>query len=165
MAKTATDLFVDELRDTYDAEQRLLKELPELIDFASADDLKQELRKQMAATREHIERLASIIEGHNANPEGRTSHAMAGLIRDCREMLHDSEDSHVADAGLIGYAQRMQHFEIAAFGTLQALAEVLGLDSATQTMKDCLEDVKNEDRQFTMIAISHVNEAAAGHAA
>ena len=156
-------LYVEELRDLYSAENQLVKALPKMAKGASSPELKQAFEDHLEQTREHVERLEEIFEKLDERPTGKTCKGMKGLIEEGSEMLEEDGDESVIDAGLIGAAQRVEHYEIAAYGTVRTFANMLGEDEAAALLQETLDEEGEADKLLTELAESVVNvEAPAG---
>jgi ferritin-like metal-binding protein YciE len=156
-------LYVEELRDIYNAENQLLKALPKMAKAASSPELKQAFEDHLEQTKEHVERLDEIFEKLDKKATGKTCAAMKGLVEEGSEMMeHDGED-HVLDAGLIAAAQKVEHYEMASYGTVRTWAEILGEDDAAELLQQTLDEEGETDKRLTELAEEIVNvEAAAG---
>jgi ferritin-like metal-binding protein YciE len=157
---TLKQLYVEELRDLYSAESQLLKALPKMARGASSDELKQAFENHLEQTKEHVARLDEIFEGLNEKPAGKTCKAMKGLVEEGAEMLEEEGNESVIDAGLIGAAQRVEHYEIAAYGTVRTFAELLGEDEAVELLQGTLEEESETDKLLSELAENIVNEEA-----
>jgi len=156
-------LYVEELRDIYNAENQLLKALPKMAKTASSPELKQAFEDHLEQTREHVERLDEIFEKLDKKPTGKTCHAMKGLIEEGSEILEQEGAEHVIDAGLIAAAQKVEHYEIASYGTVRTWAEILGEEDAAELLQQTLDEEGETDKRLTELAEEIVNvEAAAG---
>lgn len=158
---TMQDLFLDELRDIYHAEKQLLKALPKMARKAGGDDLRQAFESHLEETRGHVERIEEVFETMDVAKRGKTCEAMQGLVEEGREMMEEVEDSRVRDAALITAAQKVEHYEIASYGSLIALARQLGLKEAAGILVKTLEEEKAADGKLTRLAESGVNREAA----
>src|SRR4029077_17531899 len=121
-------LFVEELRDIYNAENQLLKALPKMARAASSEELKQAFEDHLEQTKEHVTRLDEIFEKLDKKPSGKTCHGMMGLIEEGSEIMKHDGAEVVLDAGLIAAAQKVEHYEMASYGTVRTWAEMLGED-------------------------------------
>lgn len=160
--RTFEDLFIDELKDLYNAEQQLTRALPKMAKAASTPELKQAFETHLAETREQVHRLEQVFEEIGAAAKGKTCQAMKGLIEEGKELLDEGMENEVLDAGLIGAAQRVEHYEIAAYGTARTMAETLGHKKAVKLLDQTLREEKAADEKLTRIAESVVNARAAG---
>jgi ferritin-like metal-binding protein YciE len=157
---TLKKLYVEELRDVYSAENQLLKALPKMAKGASSDELKQAFETHLEQTKGHVERLEEIFEALDEKPSGKTCKAMQGLIEEGSEMLEEEGEESVLDAGLIGAAQRVEHYEIAAYGTLRAFAKLLGEEDAAELLQETLDEEGETDKLLTGLAEEIVNPKA-----
>ena len=158
------DLLISELRDLYSAETQLLDAIPNMARATSAPDLRRAFMDHLDQTRVHVERLEEIFELLGEKPGGETCDAMKGLIKEGAKHAHAGGSDEVRDAGLIGAAQRIEHYEIAAYGTARALASRLGEVMAAEILHETLDEESDTDELLSSIAEDHVNaEAAAVH--
>ena len=153
-------LFVNELKDIYWAEQALVKAIPKMIKHASAEELIDALTKHLEVTKEHITRLEAVFSSVGEKPEGKKCEAIAGLIKEAEEIMEKTESGMVRDAGIILAAQKVEHYEIATYGTLRTFARTLGELKATALLQETLDEEKEADVKLTVIAESFVNEEA-----
>jgi ferritin-like metal-binding protein YciE len=158
------DLFVNQLEDLYDAEQRLTKALPKMADAANSPQLKQAFQSHLVETQGHVSRLETVFAQLGVEPKRETCDAMKGLITEGEEMINSTGDAAVKDAALIAAAQRVEHYEIAAYGTVRTFARRLGLERAASTLQQTLQEEEAADKKLTTIAESSVNVQAAGRA-
>lgn len=154
------DLFVHELRDLYDAETRIVETLPEMIDKASSTDLKEAFQNHLEETREQVNRLEEIFRSMGQDPSGETCEGMEGLLEEGFEILEEQGDPMVVDAAIIGAAQRVEHYEIAAYGTAKTFAKRLGDNDAEKLLDKTLKEEKKADEKLTKVAESVVNPKA-----
>lgn len=155
------DLFVDELRDIYSAEQQLLKALPKISKSANNPRLTNALDQHLRQTKEHARRLETIFEQLGERARGKRCKGMEGLLEEGKEVMDTQSDDDTRDAAIIGAAQRVEHYEIAAYGTACAHARVMGTPEVEQLLQQTLDEEKDADRLLTEIAESGVNEWAA----
>ena len=155
------DLFVEQIEDLYDAEQRLTEALPKLADAASSNQLKQAFQQHLGETQGHVSRLESIFREINMDPKRETCAAMKGLISEGDDMIGANGDPDVKDAALIAAAQRVEHYEISAYGTARSFARRLGLTQAASLLQQTLEEESAADEKLTRIAEASVNVQAA----
>jgi len=155
------DLFIHELKDLYSAETQLVKALPKMAKAATNEDLKAAFEDHLEETKGHVERLEQVAEACDCALTGHRCKAMEGLIAEGSELISEDAEDSVRDAGLIGAAQRVEHYEIAGYGTTRALAKCLGYDNAVQLLSETLEEEKNADRALTALAESAINAEAA----
>jgi ferritin-like metal-binding protein YciE len=156
---TLRELFVDELRDLYDAENRLVKTLPKLAKAANREDLRSGFETHLEQTKEHVERLKQIIESLDEKPTGKKCPGMIGIIQEGEELMGEEFEGSVMDAALISAAQRAEHYEIAAYGCVHAWAKELGEDEAAELLEKTLNEEKETDAKLTEIA-EQVNPSA-----
>ncbi len=158
------DLFVNQIEDLYDAENRLTKALPKMADAATSSQLKQAIQQHLTETQGHVSRLETIFRELNLEPKRETCEAMKGLITEGEEMIKAKGDSDVKDAALIAAAQRVEHYEISGYGTARAFAKRLGMTQAANLLQQTLSEEEAADRKLNMIAESSVNVQAASTA-
>jgi ferritin-like metal-binding protein YciE len=158
---TLNELFVEELRDLYDAEKQLTRALPKMAKAAASDKLRAAFQEHLQQTEGHVERLEQIFEALGEKATGKKCAAMAGLVKEGEEIASDTEEQ-VRDAGLIAAAQKVEHYEIAGYGTARTHAELLGQDDAVQLLEETLNEEKETDAKLTELAESSANEEAAG---
>ena len=151
------DLFLHELKDVYDAEHQLLKALPRMAKAASSTELQQAFEEHLAQTEQQVERLESVFEACGESPERESCVGMKGLIAEGERLIKEDPEPDVLDAGLIAAAQRVEHYEIAAYGTLVAWADTAGIDGAAELLQATLEEEKMTDQKLSAIAESNVN--------
>ena len=146
------ELYIDELRDLFDAENKLVKALPKLAKAASSDKLRTGFEEHLEQTRGHVERLEEIFEALDEKPTGKKCAGMAGLVKEGEEMMDEDFSAEVMDAALISAAQRVEHYEIAAYGCVSAWAHVLGESEANALLEKTLEEEKQTDQKLTQLA-------------
>jgi ferritin-like metal-binding protein YciE len=151
------DLFVHELKDLYSAEKQLLQALPKMVEKAENEELRQAFEMHRGQTEEHVQRIERIMDGMENSPRGEKCAGMEGLIEEAEELLENAEDPSVRDAGMIGAAQRVEHYEIAGYGTARTYAEMLGLDEAVKLLQQTLDEEKETDAKLTKLAEGMVN--------
>ena len=151
------DLFVNQLEDLYDAEHRIIRALPQMSQAAHSGGLKRAFDRHLAETRGHVDRLETIFSGLGKTPERETCEAMKGLLREGEEMIDAKGDPDVKDAALIAAAQRVEHYEMAGYGTARSLAMILGHTEAARLLQDTLDEEKSADRKLNDIAEREVN--------
>lgn len=154
------DLFVHELRDLHDAEQQLLDALPLLAQAASTPALRTLFEKHLEETRGQVGRLGIIFQALGTSPGGKTCLAMQGLIAEARETIQEEADPEVLDAALIVAAQKVEHYEIAGYGSVLAFAQRLGYDEAASLLEETLREEASADRKLTQAAESRINPKA-----
>ncbi|HEX4412869.1 MAG TPA: ferritin-like domain-containing protein [Lacipirellulaceae bacterium] len=155
------DLFVHELKDLYDAENQLLEALPQMAKKATNSALKKTFQSHLQQTEKHAQRLESIFEHRGLEADRETCAAMKGLIKEGSAVLDATGDKAVLDAALIAAAQRVEHYEIAAYGTARSFAQHLADEYAVELLGQTLDEEKSTDQQLTKIAEGSVNPASA----
>jgi ferritin-like metal-binding protein YciE len=155
------ELLQDELKDIYDAEKQLTKALPKLAKKATSPDLKDAFQEHLQQTETHIERLEQVFDQLGMPPRGKRCEGMKHLIAEGDEMIKDADDDDTRDALMIAAAQKVEHYEISAYGTLRTWANLLGHNDAAALFEETLEEEKETDMKLTGIAESHVNAEAA----
>jgi ferritin-like metal-binding protein YciE len=158
--KTLEDLLHHELKDLYSAETQLVKALPKMAEAADNEDLRAAFEEHLEQTKTHVERLEEAGEILGKKLTGHTCKAMKGLIEEGSDLIAEDADPAVKDAGLIGAAQRVEHYEIAGYGTARTLAEQLGKDDIAELLEETLEEEKETDERLTELAESHINAEA-----
>jgi ferritin-like metal-binding protein YciE len=154
-------LLVDQLQDIYDAEQRLTKALPQMADAASDTQLKNAFKQHLKETKQQVNRLERVFEIIGEDAKTKTCEAMKGLIAEGEEMVNAKGDEDVRDAALIAAAQRVEHYEMAAYGTVRNLARRLGHEEAAELLQETLDEEGAADKKLTQIADASVNRKAA----
>jgi ferritin-like metal-binding protein YciE len=154
-------LFIDELKDIFSAENQITKALPKMAKAASSDELREGFEEHLEQTEGQIERLQQIFEKLGEKPTGKKCMGMEGLLKEGAEVMSDDFEDAVLDAGLISAAQRVEHYEIAAYGSVIAFAELLGEDEAVSLLKETLEEEKETDEKLTELS-QDINQAALG---
>jgi ferritin-like metal-binding protein YciE len=147
-----SDLFVHELRDLYDAEQQLIKALPLLAQAAASEQLRQSFEEHVEETKEQARRLDQIFKAMNESPEGKPCKAMAGLVAEAREILDADADPDVLDAALIVASQKVEHYEIAGYGSARTFARVLNYGDAARMLETTLKEESRLDERLTRLA-------------
>lgn len=158
---TLEELLADELKDLYSAENQLVKALPKIAKAVDSPDLRSVFEDHLKQTRKHVERLERICEKLEINPGGRKCVGMEGLIEEGTEILHSEGETEPLEAGVIGAAQRVEHYEIAAYGTARAHARQLGFIEIANLLDKTLQEEKQADDRLTQIAENQVNVQAA----
>ncbi len=155
------DVFVDSIRDLYNAENQLVKALPKMAKAAHSSELRTAFEEHLQQTEGHVERLERVAEELGVKPKGKTCQAMKGLIEEGQEIIeHDGEPS-AKDAALIGAAQKVEHYEIAAYGTVRTFARLLGEENVAELLQQTLDEEGAADKKLTEIAESGLNQEAA----
>ncbi len=153
-------LYVSELRDLYNAENQLLKALPKMARAASSQDLKDAFEKHLEQTKTHVERLEQVFEELDEKPKGRTCRAMKGLIEEGSEILKEDGEESVLDAGIIVAAQKVEHYEIAGYGSVRTFAHLLGKDKSAELLQTTLHEESETNEILNKLAESVVNPEA-----
>lgn len=154
------DLFLEGLKDIYFAEKQILRALPKMIKSAEDDTLREAFEHHRDETEGQIERLDAVFETMGTRAKGKTCPAIMGIIEEAQEIMKEVEDADVRDAGIVGAAQAVEHYEIARYGTLIAWARRLGNEKAVKLLEQTLEEEKNTDRLLTEVAEEAVNAEA-----
>jgi ferritin-like metal-binding protein YciE len=160
-AGTLHDAFIEELRDTYDAEKQLIKALPRLAKAAASTDLRTAFEMHLEETKGHVERLEQVFESLEEKPRGKHCEGIAGIIEEGKSMMEEEFDDATMDACLIAAGQRAEHYEMAAYGTLIAWAQSMGHTEATNLLQEILEEEKATDKKLTSLAEGGINQEAA----
>jgi ferritin-like metal-binding protein YciE len=154
------DLLLGQIRDLYDAEKRLIDALPKVADAAHDPQLKAAFMEHSRQTEGHARKLERVFSIMGKEPERETCEAMQGLLEEGEEMISAQGDPAVKDAGLIAAAQRVEHYEISAYGSARTFAERLGLDDVVDILQEILDEEKQTDKKLTQIAEQSVNAQA-----
>ena len=160
-AGTLHDAFIDELRDSYDAEKQLTKALPKLAKAAKSKELRTAFETHLEETRGHVERLEQVFESLDEKVRGKHCDGMAGIIEEGKSVMEEEFDEATMDACLIAAGQRAEHYEMAAYGTLVAWARSMGHDEAAKLLQETLDEEKAADEKLTSIAEAGINQEAA----
>ena len=146
------ELYIDELKDLYSAENQLVKALPKMAKAANSDELRQGFEEHLEQTRGHVQRLEQIFEMLGENPKGKKCVGMEGLVDEGSEVMSEDYDDEVMDAALIAAAQRVEHYEIAGYGTVAAYADLLGESEHAGLLRETLDEEKETDEKLTQLA-------------
>jgi ferritin-like metal-binding protein YciE len=146
------ELYLDELRDLHNAENQLIKALPKLAKASSSDELREGFEEHLEQTKGHVQRLEQIFEALGESPKGKKCAGMEGLVKEGSEVMDEDFEGAVMDAALIGAAQRVEHYEIAAYGTVIAFADQLGESEHASLLKETLEEEKETDEKLTALS-------------
>ena len=160
-AGTLHDAFIEELRDTYDAEKQLTKALPKLAKAASSADLRAAFESHLRETQGQIQRLEQVFESLDEKARGKHCDGMAGIIEEGNAVIEEDFEDATMDACLIAAAQRAEHYEMAAYGTLVAWANGMGHSEAARLLQETLDEEKAADQKLNAIAEGGINEEAA----
>ncbi|MBC8063511.1 MAG: ferritin-like domain-containing protein [Chlorobia bacterium] len=159
--KSMNDLYVESLRDLYSAETQITKALPKMAKAANSDELKNGFEEHLAQTNGQIERLKQIFQGLGEKPTGHHCVAMEGLLEEGAELIESVKEPEVLDAGLIGAAQKVEHYEMAGYGTARNFARLLGFEDHAELLQETLDEEGETDQKLTDLADGMINEAAA----
>ena len=160
MAKDSLrELYIDELKDLYSAETQLVKALPKMAKAASNDQLRQAFEEHLRQTSEHVSRLEQIFEALEEKPTGKKCVGMEGLVKEGSEVMKEDYGDEVRDAAIIGAAQRVEHYEMAGYGTVRVFAELLGETEHVSLLEETLNEEKEADEKLTQLA-EEVNATA-----
>jgi ferritin-like metal-binding protein YciE len=160
-AETLHDAFLDELRDAYDAEKQLVKALPKLAKAADSDELRTAFSNHLEETRGHVQLLEQVFASLDEKVRGKHCDGMAGIIEEGKSVLEEDFEGTTLDACLIASAQRAEHYEMAAYGTLVSWAKAMGHNEAAGLLDEILEQEKAADEKLTQIAEGGINQDAA----
>lgn len=159
-AQTLHDLFVEELRDMYDAEKRIIKALPKIAKYAQSDELRSALTEHLRQTEKQATRLEQVFRTIGEKPKGKKCDGMIGILEEGNNAIEELEEGPVLDAALIAGCQKVEHYEIASYGTLAYFAELMGHDRAKELLGTTLDEEKAADEKLNTIAKSDVNRDA-----
>jgi ferritin-like metal-binding protein YciE len=158
--RNLNELFVDSLKDLYDAEQQIVKALPKMIDQAESTDLKQGFQEHLDVTHRQVERLDQIFKELKMPAQGKHCKGMEGIIKEGNEMMKEMADPMVKDAALIAAAQKVEHYEIAGYGTARAYAQALGHENIASLLDQTAKEEGQTDKKLTRLAEGHINTRA-----
>jgi ferritin-like metal-binding protein YciE len=154
------DLFVDELKDLYNAEHQLLKALPKMAKAASSSQLAKAFTEHLEETKGQVDRLEKVFKEFDASPKGKTCKAMEGLLKEGKEVMDEDADPSVMDAALIAAAQRVEHYEMAGYGCVRTFARLLGFEKAARLLQATLDEEGAADHKLTKLAETVINAKA-----
>jgi ferritin-like metal-binding protein YciE len=157
---TLEQLYISELRDLYSAENQLLKALPKMAKGATSPELKDAFEKHLEQTKGHVERLEELFQQLDESPKGKTCHGMKGLIEEGSEILKEDGQDSVIDAGMIVAAQKVEHYEIASYGSVRAFAHLLGKDEDAKLLQSTLDEEAETNEILNRLADTVVNPEA-----
>lgn len=155
------DLYIDELRDLYDAENQLIKALPKMAEASTASELRRGFEEHLEQTRGHAQRLEQIFERLGEKAKGKKCKGMEGIVKEGSEVLDDDMNQETRDAAIIGAAQRVEHYEIAGYGTARTHADLLGFDEDSRLLEETLDEEKETDQKLTDLG-ENINVEAGG---
>ena len=156
---TLKDLYIHEIKDLYSAEKQIIKALPKLVKAATSEELAAGFQEHLEQTREHADRLEKILSDYNQTTRGPKCKGMEGLLAEGSDMIQEADDE-VRDAGLIAAAQRVEHYEIAGYGTARTYASLLGDKEGAKLLQTTLDEEAETDAKLTSLATSSINVAA-----
>lgn len=151
------ELFIAELQDAYSAEHQLIKAMPKMVKAAQSQELRDAFEEHLRQTEQHAERLKQVFELFDRPAKAKKCHAMAGLVEEAKEMISETRKSAAADAALISAAQKVEHYEIATYGTLCTWAKLLNQRQALDLLKSNLAEEENTDKRLTSLAMAQAN--------
>jgi ferritin-like metal-binding protein YciE len=154
------DLFVDTLKDLYDAEHQIVKALPKMIDQAKSTELKQGFKDHLEVTKHQIGRIEQIFKEMSLPARGKHCVGMEGLLKEGEEIMREPIDPEAKDAALIAAAQKVEHYEISGYGTARTFAQMLGRDNFARLLDTTANEEGKTDKKLTMLAESHINAKA-----
>jgi ferritin-like metal-binding protein YciE len=157
---TLQKLYTDELRDLYNAENQLLKALPNIAKAASSEDMKDAFEKHLEQTKGHVKRLEQVFDAIGEKPKGKTCRAMKGLIEEGSEILKEDGEESILDAGIIVAAQKVEHYEIASYGSVRTFAHLLGQNKAAELLQTTLDEESETNELLNRLAEGIVNPEA-----
>jgi ferritin-like metal-binding protein YciE len=155
------DLYIHELKDLFNAEQQLVKALPKMAKAASHKELATGFQQHLEQTKEHAQRLQQILTSHKQTTRGLKCKGMEGIVAEGAEMIEEEADEEVKDAALIAAAQRVEHYEMAGYGTARTYAELLGDQEGAILLQTTFEEERQTDQKLSKLAKSAINVAAA----
>jgi ferritin-like metal-binding protein YciE len=158
--RTLEDMYTDLLKDLYSAEKQLVKALPKMAKAAQSSDLQRAFQDHLRQTEGHVQRIERIFDDLGGSPRGKKCVGMEGLIAEGSELMKEDAEPDVLDAGLIAAAQKVEHYEIASYGTVRSWAQQMGYDSAARLLQQTLDEESAANEKLTQIAESHVNMEA-----
>lgn len=150
--ETLRELMIDELQDLHSAEQQIVKALPRMVKASHNPQLKQAFEHHLEETKNHVTRLEQIFKRMNESPKGKTCEGMKGLLKEGEERISDGGEAEVLDAGIISAVQRVEHYEMAAYGSARTYAELLGDQEAVRLLSQTLDEEKAADHMLTQVA-------------
>jgi ferritin-like metal-binding protein YciE len=150
--ETLHQLYIRELRDLYDAEKQIIKALPKMVEMANSSDLRDALDEHLEQTRGHVTRLEQVLRLHNEDVKGEKCKGMEGIIDEDKNVMKLNNDANVGDAAIIAGAQKVEHYEMASYGSVRSWAQQMGHQEAAQLLQQTLEEEKEADRKLTEIS-------------
>lgn len=158
--ETLQDLYIHELKDLYSAEKQLVKALPKMAKAATNKKLADGFKKHLEETKGHADLVEELLKSHGETTRGPKCQGMEGLLKEGEDMIEEDAEDDVRDAGLISAAQRVEHYEIAGYGTARTYAEILGDKKGTKILQKILDQEILTDKKLTDVAVSTINIAA-----
>jgi ferritin-like metal-binding protein YciE len=158
---TLKSLYFHELKDLYSAEKQLIRALPKMAKAATNEELRAGFEEHLEQTKEHANRLEQLLKSHDQTTRGPRCKAMEGLIEEGSDLMEEEADPEVLDAGLICAAQKVEHYEIAGYGSARTFAEMLGDKEGARILQQTLDEEGATDKKLTKLAVSAINVAAA----
>ena len=162
--ETLRDLYIDQLKDLYSAENQLVEALPKMAKAATSAQLRMAFEHHLEQTKNHVKRIEQVFQNLNGRPTGKTCKAMQGLVAEGSEAIKEDGPAEVKDAALIAAAQRVEHYEMAGYGTVRTFAQQLGETQAVTLLQQTLNEEGEADKKLTQIAESTVNVRAGASA-
>jgi ferritin-like metal-binding protein YciE len=163
MNKTLKDLFVDEIKDLYHAEKQLIKAIPLMAKNATSLDLKEAFLNHLKETENQVTRLEQVFKEIDVKPSGKRCKAMEGIIEEGKEIIDEYTKSSAIDAALIAAAQKVEHYEIASYGTVRTYAEQLNLSKAASLLQETLKEETAANEKLNDLAVEHINSDASNN--
>jgi ferritin-like metal-binding protein YciE len=154
------DLFIDEIKDLYNAEKQITKALPQMAKKAHSEELKEAFQEHLKETEKQIERLEKIFKELDLAPRGKKCEGMEGIISEGKDIMQEIENPDLLDAALIAAAQKVEHYEIASYGTVRTYAELLNMDNAANLLQETLDEEAAADEKLTSLATQGINQEA-----
>lgn len=158
--ETLTDLYIHQLKDLYSAEKQLVRALPKMAKAATNEKLRAGFELHLEETKEHAARLEQLLSNHGQSTRGPKCKAMEGLIEEGKELMEEEADPEILDVGLIGAAQKVEHYEIAGYGTARSIAELIGDKEGQKILQKTLDEEGATDKKLTELALSEINVSA-----
>jgi ferritin-like metal-binding protein YciE len=158
--KSLKDLYVDELKDLYNAEKQIIAALPKMAKAATTPELKAAFEEHLEVTRNQVQRLDQVFQELGTKGTGKVCKAMEGLVQEAKDLMEEDAEPMVMDAALIASAQRIEHYEIAGYGCVRTYARMLGFTNAEQLLNETLQEEGDTDQKLTMLAETHINADA-----
>ena len=153
-------LYVDKLKDLYSAEKQIVRALPSMIKAANSPQLQAALQEHLQVTETHVQRIEKITSNLDVSPRGKKCAGMEGLLEEGKELLQEKPEPDILDAGIIGAAQGVEHYEIAGYGTARTWAELLGDQTGARLLHQTLDEEKQADKTLTGLAKNNINAMA-----